>query len=63
MAVRADERLAGLAEALQMYLMADAVAGAGEAHAVFARHGLDKAVVVGVFKAALEGVVVYIGHG
>ena len=62
-AVRADERLARLAEALQMHLMADAVAGAGEAHAVFARHGLDKAVVVGIFKAALEGVVVDIGHG
>ena len=63
MAVGADQRLAGHAEALQVHLVADPVAGAGEADAVLLRHGLDIAVVVGVLEAALEGVVVDVGHG
>ena len=61
-AVGADEGLAGFAEALQMHLMADAVAGAGEVDAVLFTHRLDIAVVVGVLKAGLQGVVVDIGH-
>ena len=61
MAVRTDEGLAGLAEALQMHLMADAVAGAGEIHAVLCGDGLQIAVVVAVLKAALEGVVIDVG--
>ena len=46
-----------------MHLVADAVAGAGEPDAVLGGNGLDIAVVVGVFKAGLQGVVVDIGHG
>ena len=46
-----------------MHLMADAVAGAGEPDAVLGGNGLDVPVIVGVFKAGLEGVVVDIGHG
>ena len=38
-AVGADEGLAGYAEALQMHLMADAVAGAGELDAVLCGNG------------------------
>ena len=41
--------------------MADAVAGAGKADPVLFRYGLYVAVVVGVFKAGLQGVVVNIG--
>ena len=62
-AVGADQGLAGNAEALQMNLMADAVSGTGKVNAVFFGHRLNKAVVVGVFKAGLQGVVVDIGHG
>ena len=61
MAVRTDEGLAGLAETLQMHLMADAVAGAGEIHAVLCGDGLQIAVVIAVLKAALEGVVIDVG--
>ena len=63
MAVGADERLSGDAEALKMDLMADSVSGAREVNAVLFGHRLDKAVVVGVFKAGLQGVVVDIGDG
>ena len=62
MAVGADEGLAGDAEALQVDLVADAVAGAGEVQAVLLCHGLDVPVVVGVLKAGLQGVVVDVGH-
>ncbi len=62
-AVGADQGLAGNAEALQMYLMADAVAGTGKVNAVLFGDRLNKAVVVGVFKAGLQGVVVDIGDG
>ena len=61
-AVGTDEGLARYAEAFQMYLMADAVAGAGEPDAVLGGNGLDIAVVVGVLKAGLQGVVVDIGN-
>ena len=61
-AVRADERLAGLAEALEVHLMADAVAGAREPDAMLCGHGLQVAVVVRVFKAGLQRVVVDVGH-
>ena len=60
-AVGADEGLTGLAEAFQMHLMADAVARAGEIHAVLCGDGLQIAVIVAVLKAALEGVVVDVG--
>ena len=44
-----------------MHLVADAVAGPGEVHAVLARNGLQITVVVRVFKAGLQCVVVDIG--
>ena len=62
MAVGADEGLAGLSEALQMHLMADAVAWTGEVYAVLGGDGLQIAVIVAVFKAALEGVVIDVGN-
>ena len=62
-AVGTDQGFAGLAETLQMHLVADAVTGAGEANASFFCDRLNKAVVVGVFKAGLQGVVVDIRHG
>ena len=62
MAVRADERFSGYPEALKMHLVADAVAGAGKAYAVLFCDRADKAVVVGVFKARLKRVVVYVSH-
>ena len=60
-AVRADEGLARHAVALQVHLVADAVAGAGEVHPDLFGHGLGVFVVVGVFKARLQGVVVDVG--
>ncbi len=58
--VGANEGFAGLSEPLQMHLMTDAVAGAGEVDAVFGGYGLEIPMVVGIFKAALQRVVVYI---
>ena len=62
MAVRPDERFPGDSEALQMHLMADAVARAREAQPVLFGDGLDITVVVGVFKPVLKGVVIYVRH-
>ena len=59
--VGADERLAGNREALEMHLMTDAVARTGEVDAVLLAHRLNEAMVVGVLKARLQGVVVDIG--
>lgn len=53
MGVGTDQSLAGFAEAFQVYLMANAVARSGEPHAEFFGRGLDKPMVVGVFKATL----------
>ncbi len=61
-AVRADEGLARGPEALQVQLVADAVARPGEVYAVLSGDGLDIPVVVGVLKAALKSVVVDIRH-
>ena len=61
MRVRSDERFAGYAEALQMNLVAYAVARTGIVYAVLFGHCPDKAVIVGIFKAGLQGVVVYVG--
>ena len=61
-AVRADQGLSRNAEALQVHLMADAVARTREIDAVLAADRLNVAVVVGVFKAGLQGVVVDVGH-
>ena len=58
MAVRPDEGFTGNAEPLQMHLMADAVAGAGKIQAVLFAYRLDIAMVVGVFKAGLQGIVI-----
>ncbi len=63
MAVGTDQGLAGLAEPLQMDLMADTVAGPGEIHTVLGSNGLQVAVIVSVFKAALQSIVVNIGNG
>ena len=57
-AVGAEERLAGGAEALQVHLVADAVARPREVDAVLGRDALQEAMVVGVLEARLEHVVV-----
>ena len=62
MAVRTYQGLAGNAEALQMYLMADTVAGTREIDAVFFADRTDEPVVISVLKARLEGVVVDISY-
>ena len=62
MAVRADQSLSRNAETLQMYLMADTVAGTGKINAVLLCDAADKAVVICIFKAILEGVVVDVRH-
>ena len=45
-----------------MHLMADAVAGLAEIDAVLFRHGGNVLVIVRVFKAGLQGIMVDIGH-
>ena len=61
--VGAEQGLAGHAEAFEVDLVADAVAGAAEADAVRGGDGLEIEVVIGVFRAHLEHVVVDVGHG
>ena len=63
MAVGADKGLAGNAKTFQMDLMTNSIAGAGIINSMFLGDGLDKAVIVRVFKTGLEGVVVNIGNG
>ena len=53
----------GDGKALEMDLMANPIAGTREANAVFFRYRLDITVIVGVFKARLQGVVVDVGDG
>ena len=62
MAVGTDQGFAGDAEAFKVHLMADAVARARKIDTVFFAHGLYVAVVVGIFKAGLQRVVVNIRH-
>ena len=62
MAVRANEGLTGLAKPLQVDLVANAVTGAGEPHTVLGGYRLQVAVVIRIFKAALQCVVIYIGN-
>ena len=59
--VGTDEGRARLAEALEMELVADAVAGLRVDDAVLLGHGLQEIVVVGVLEADLDGVVVDVG--
>ena len=61
--VGAKKGFAWFAEAFQVDLMADAVAGAAVDDAVFGGDGLQVAVVVGVFEADLDGVVVDVADG
>ena len=63
MAVRADECLSGDAEALKMYLMADAVSGAREANAVLLTYRLNISVVVCILKSGLKCVMIYVCNG
>lgn len=58
MAVRTDQRLSRFAESLKMNLMAYAVSRTGKVQPVFLCHRLNKPVVVGIFKAGLQGVVI-----
>ncbi len=62
-AVRAQQQVAGGAEALQVYLVADAVPRPREVDPVLGGHGLEEAVVVRVLEARLEHVVVDVGDG
>ncbi len=61
--IRAQQRRAGLAETLEVQLVADAVAGLGIDYAVALGDGCEEIVVVGVFEADLHGIVVDIADG
>ena len=63
MAVRAEQRVARHAEALQLHLMADTVAGLGAVNAMLFRHRLDVIMVIRIFKASLQRVMVKVRHG
>ena len=60
-AVGADERLTGHAEAFEMHLVTDAVPRTGETYAVPRGDRAYVTVVVGVFKPRLQGIVVNVG--
>ena len=62
MAVGADKSLAGYTESLQMYLMADAVSGTAEVDTVLLCDRTDKSVVIGVLKAGLKCIMIYVRH-
>ena len=62
-AVGPQQSLARLAVVFQLELVADAVARLGEQHAVSLGNALDEFVVVGVFEACLQCVVVYVCNG
>ena len=62
-AVRADKSFSGDTEALKMNLMANTVAGTGEAKSSFLCNRLNETVIVSIFKACLQGVVIYISNG
>ena len=55
---RQQQRFARDAKALQMHLMADAVARAGKIDAMLISNRADKFMVVGVFKAGLKHIMV-----
>ena len=60
--IRANQRLARLAEALEVELVADAISGLGIDDAILARHRLQVVVVIGILEADLHGVVVHVAH-
>ena len=62
-AVAAEQGPAGPAEALQVDLMADAVAGTGVEDAVLVGDRFQVAVVVGVLEPVLQGLVIHVGDG
>ncbi len=61
-AVRAYQCFVRFREAFKVHLMADAVARPRKTQSVFCRNRLYVAVVVGVFKTALQSIVVDISH-
>ena len=62
MRIAAEQRLARLAEALQVQLMADAVAGLRVDDAVTLGHRSEEVMVIRVLEANLDGVVVNVGY-
>ena len=60
MAIGTDQSLAGNTESFKMHLMANTVAGTGEINTVLFGNGLNKLMVVCVFKAGLERVMINI---
>ena len=62
MAVAAQQGQSRYAKALQVHLVADAVAGLGAEDAVLLRDALDVLMVIRVLKAGLQGVMVNIGN-
>ena len=63
MAVGADQRIAGDAEAFQMYLVTDAVAWFGQPDAVAFGGTLDEEMIIKIFWSRLQHIVVDIGNG
>ena len=63
MAVRADQCLAGNTEALQVYLMADAVARTGKPDTMLLGYAADKPVIISILKTILQCIVVDVCHG
>ncbi len=58
--VRAQQGLAGRRKPLEVHLVADSVAGPRKENAVARRHGLQVGMIVGVFVAVLDGVMVHV---
>ena len=62
MAVRTQQGFSGLADPLQLYLMADAVAGLGQVDPMTVGNRGNILVIVRVLKAGLQGVVIDVGY-
>ena len=62
MAIAAQQRPARLAHPFQLHLMTDTVAGLTQIDTVLFRHGGNILMVVGVFEARLQGIMVDIRH-
>ena len=62
MRIRTQQRLARFVKPLQLHLMADPVARPGEQNTVTIRDRAQILMIVGIFKAVLQRVVIDVAH-
>ena len=62
MRIRTQQRLARFVKPLQLHLMTDPVARPGEQNAVTIRDRAQILMIIGIFKAVLQRIVIDIAH-